>query len=498
MIRRMRHSRIFNGLTLGLVTLFCFSCENYLQDVRPGSSLPLDSGLDNLHSLETFLSGTYSELAGWADIRMVAVPEMQTEDTEQNCAGGSFLADFCRNDIQSTNGALSAIWSNGYAVINQASIMIERVDRLSAQGDLAAADANRLAGEAHFLRGLMYFELVRLFALPYHVNSSLGIPIVTTGVDNTDKITFPSRHSVQEVYAQALHDLTVASEMLPRSGGDAGRASHFAAIAYLAEVNFQIAQSSADFEVVANLASSIIESGNYQLLNSPEEFFRNEGNSEEIWSVLYSNQEFGALFELTQGNLSFQFNLALDLVDRVYGKAITDAQRSVLDANGWQVDDRRFSLLTNTDSIDLKSTKYNDPFGGDNAPAMRYAEIILMYAECQARLGDLESAIAYLNMIRKRALVVRNEAGSEVVFSDQENPILFKASDFSSVEDLIEAIILERQVELIMEGNRFHDLIRLGRPVNGIDYQSCRLRCPIPQAEIDANPNLVQNYPTDC
>ncbi len=78
---------------------------------------------------------------------------------------------------------------------------------------------------------------------------------------------------------------------------------------------------------------------------------------------------------------------------------------------------------------------------------------------------------------------------------EQARPELFeyRADDFPDAAALIDAIAKERRVELAFEGNYFHDLIRLRRPVQGIPWDDDRLRLPIPQRELDVNPNLVQN-----
>jgi len=488
-IRMSTSSAIILLLCSSLTITMCMSCEDFLGDVTPGSSLPLYSGLDNPDALETFLIGTYALLASGADELMVGLTDIATEDTGGNCGAGTGWVEFCQNDIIPDNGILVGMWRFSYEVINQTNIIIESVDQLLSQGGIDPARAEQLLGEAYFLRGVVYFELTRVFALPYHCESPLGVPILTVGVDNTNKITLPARDSVQSVYAQSINDLTEALERLPKTKGAADRASYYAVVAYLAEIAFQKAVTPAEYTSVADMAYIIIESGQYDLVTPADVYFRNKGTSEEIWSVKHSGEESGSLYTMTQSNRAQQFGLSNDLLDRAYGKIITDAQWIGLRANEWLADDQRYSILTNNDTFELKSTKYSDRFGGDNLPAMRYAEIILMYAECLARLDQMDEAITYLNMIRERAIVVTDSAGNIV----SDDAILFSTDDFANKDELIEAIILERQVELIMEGNRFHDLIRLRRPVNGLDYKHAKLRWPIPQREIDANPNLMQN-----
>ncbi|MEM9933924.1 MAG: RagB/SusD family nutrient uptake outer membrane protein, partial [Bacteroidota bacterium] len=103
-------------------------------------------------------------------------------------------------------------------------------------------------------------------------------------------------------------------------------------------------------------------------------------------------------------------------------------------------------------------------------------------------------SVDLLNEIRNRAIRTIDAGGAE---GDASAYVSYVVGDFASADELIEAIILERQVELAWEGNRFHDLNRLGRPMvndrasspSGAD----NLVWPVPQRDIDANSNLVQN-----
>ena len=286
------------------IALAVQSCEDFL-DTNPGFALPLSTGLDNAEALEDFLIGTYDMLQFNVDLLQIGLVDIMTEDTGRGgqCGEGSGLDEFCFNDIGPDNQWLS--WNGPYAVINQANIIIERVEALLEQEEIDVEQANSLSGEAYFLRGLMYFELIRLYALPLHKGSELGVPIITEGVDNTDKLTFPSRASVEDVYNQIIEDFTNVTQLLPVSRGENGRASYFSAVAYLTEVAFQNAQVPQDFTEVVEKAKMLIESGEYSLTDTPENYFRNKGTTEDIFSVFHSNQEVGDLWVVTLSNFTF-------------------------------------------------------------------------------------------------------------------------------------------------------------------------------------------------
>ena len=153
-------------------------------------------------------------------------------------------------------------------------------------------------------------------------------------------------------------------------------------------------------------------------------------------------------------------------------------------------------------SADTAYTNKYEDYGNraDDAPMARAAEFYLLRAEALARTEGINGeSIQLLNQIRRRSLRVVDANGQVVPGSDAF--IEFKAADFQNAGELIAAIILERRVELCFEGNYFHDLMRTKGDVyfhfsgvlTVIPWNADRLRLPVPQREMDANPSLVQN-----
>ena len=113
-----------------------------------------------------------------------------------------------------------------------------------------------------------------------------------------------------------------------------------------------------------------------------------------------------------------------------------------------------------------------------------------MRAEALARTtGVTTEAVGLLNQVRGRSLVVTDAGSNEVA----DTPVLFQTTDFANAQALIDAIILERRVELAYEGNRFHDLRRIGAAIKGTAAGANNLVFPIPQSAIDNNAALTQN-----
>ncbi|MEN6455723.1 MAG: RagB/SusD family nutrient uptake outer membrane protein, partial [Prolixibacteraceae bacterium] len=116
-----------------------------------------------------------------------------------------------------------------------------------------------------------------------------------------------------------------------------------------------------------------------------------------------------------------------------------------------------------------------------NLKNIRYAEVLLGYAEAAFRVGNKSEAAAKINMVRARA-----RGGNTSVLPD-----------VSSSDDLFNAIVHERRVELALEGKRYFDLVRwelAESELGALGYQPARKGLyPIPQTELDVNPNLKQN-----
>lgn len=476
-----------------LLVLIFASCEEFLKDVEPSAALPIGEGFSTLEDLELFLNGTYQALIGPRGNQFfVSTPDLTTGDATLVAGGCSEPFQFANNAITPLNGWLPDMWFVGYRTINQANVLIEKTDLLESNGTIAIDDANKIKGEAHFLRAVAFFQLVRMFAQPFGetTNENLAVPMPLMGVTAASELKNLPRATVSQLYEQIILDLDMAKDVL--EGGDqvSGIANEQAAIALLAEVTFQ----QGDYSNTLKYTRAIIESNQFTLVSPPDDFFATKGTPEEIWSLTHTAQESGGLNFLTQGNSCNSMSLADDLYERSFDRIVTTSQKEELNINGWTVDDLRYTNLTNTDPENWRSLKYPLSDGSNNVPIIRYAQVLLMHAECLARMDDIPGAVQYLNTIRARSLEVSDDNGSLL----PDDVVLFSPEDFDSTDELIDAIILERHVELLMEGKRFHDLMRLQRDVNGIPFDDCRLRWPIPQVELDANPNISQDYPSDC
>lgn len=466
------------------------SCTDFITDLEPAQSLPSSAAFSDLSGLQTALIGAYDALQS-SDLGATGFAinaNVLSDNAEWRGSFPSYI-DMYNRELAAPNGEVGGMWAQGYLALNQANLVIQGVDIVDDPA-LTADIKDQLKGEALFLRGMIHFEMVRYFGKPWGASSTsdLGIPVMTSAVDESTDITFPTRNTVAEVYTQAIADLTEAASLLDPTGVR-GRANGTAATAYLAEIAFQ----QRDYPQAATLANTVINAG-YDLTPNPEDPFISEGSSEEIFAVISTTQDNPgvngslATFHHINGR-GGDVVVNTDLKENGYGAIIPAAQQAEAPAGSTLVD-LRATRLTSNGIFNVE--KYEDfTNNADDLILNRTATFYLMRAEALARQNGInEESLMLLNAIRNRSIRLVAADGTE---SDASAIVSYEAADFANADALIEAIILERRVELAFEGNRLHDLRRLQRPVRGVAFDADNLLFPIPQREVDANAMLVQN-----
>lgn len=479
-------------LVVALAITFVSGCTDYIEEPSPEQDLPSAEAFRLASDLETALVGAYDALQQ-SDMAGTGTAINANVLSDNATWRGSFPSyiDMFNRQLDATNGEVGGMWRFGYLAINQANLVLRGVEE-SQDPLLTTEIADRLRGEALFIRGMAHFEMVRYFGKPYGPSSStdLGIPIITSAVLESTEITFPTRNTVQEVYTQAINDLEMARSLLGATAA-AGKANATAAAAYLAEIAFQ----QRDYIKAATLAGDVINTPAFVLAASPEIPFTSEGSSEEIFAIINTGQDNPgvngslATFHHINGR-GGDVIVSDDLVQNGYGAVIPASQQA---ASGGNLVDLRFTLLTSSAVAGVVNVEKYEDFANnaDDNILLRLPTFMLMRAEALARQNGVNTeSINLLNQVHLRAIRLSDGAGG---LSSAAAFATFTAADFATPEALIEAIILERRVELAFEGNRLHDLRRLMRDVRGVAYDADVLVFPIPQREIDANSNMVQN-----
>lgn len=408
---------------------------------------------------------------------------LASDNLMNNQAGTIYNDQLATFTYNAENPNFLEIWRIHYKVIYLANIAIERIPAI----EMDESARNQLVNEAKFLRGLMYFNLVRLFG---------SVPLITS--ENAPLNPEPAAETA--IYDQIISDLTDAEALLPdgAEGYEEGRASRGAAKSLLAKVYLNLE----DYEKAAAKAFEVIDSQQYALWEDFGDVFKlsSRGGKEAIFSVGFGD---------AGGAISFwevgQFNVRLLPVE------LSTARAEVSNTQGWQTatqdlydafapTDERRDVTFMTEFLDddgnvvkldkIYIQKYWDEEGNPAAggsmndfPVIRYAEVLLIYAEAQAELNDFDKANEYLNRVRNRANL------GDV--------------DIRDLAAFKEAILQERRKEFVAEGKRWFSLVRMKKlnekvhdakdeeytttiPVLGPEY----FHFPIPQGEKDVNPNL--------
>jgi tetratricopeptide (TPR) repeat protein len=347
-----------------------------------------------------------------------------------------------------TNSEAYYQWYNSYQVINSVNNV------LSALSVVNAADTSRVKGEALFLRGMMYFDLVRFFALQYNFgggNTQMGVPVVLTPTHGINQSSYVGRNSVEEVYAQVIADLTTAAAKLPADNDV--YASKGAANALLARVYLQ----KGDYENARITADSVIASNVYEILPEYASVFNNDNNtSEDIFVTQITPQDrFSAMTEY--------FSVP------EYGGRDGDIDILQAHLDLYPAGDTRKDLFFIGNGA-WRTGKWNNLYGGVNL--IRLAEMYLIRAECNKRIDPTEAAFVGATP------------------TDDYNVIHTRAGLAAIGTATLDTILYERRLELAFEGFKIHDVRRLHENVASYPYNDPKLVMPIPARELDANPAL--------
>jgi starch-binding outer membrane protein, SusD/RagB family len=384
-----------------------------------------------------------------------------------------------------SNDRMLELWRQSYDVINRANVAI---DKIGVNSSVTPELAARLTNEAKFIRGLLYFNLVRWFG---------GVPIVLHQSDLKKENLKVSKATEDEVYAQIIIDLT-AAESLPDpseyESKDIGRATSGAAKTLLAKVYL----THGEWDNAAAKAKEVIDSNWYGLFDDFADVFNvsTKNGKEHIFSAqfkgyfnFYGNMLGGTAAPNEVPGINGDYADALNKGSKLYEsftdtderKPVTFVTQLVSPVNG------------NTYTFEPHLHKYYDSTtpaapgeSSKNTPILRYADVLLIYAEALAlSTGVTDEAYWAVDQVRSRAG-------------------LDKLSDTApglSTDDFREAVYEERRKEFVYEYQRWFDLARRGAEYYVVKLHAAgkanaaprHIHFPTPQREIDINTNLKQH-----
>ena len=499
----------YKYISLALIAAFAVNgCSKGFLNVPPQGSITESQALQDPNAADQLVGGIYNTLylGGFDNTTVGFEWEMLAEVSSDNADKGSTPDDFNTGGagdidnftVDANNGILNNIWNGYYIGIARANKAIQLLDAAT----FDSTDRFRLEGEARFMRGMYYFNLVRTFG---------GVVNLTTvpTPQETNLPQYATRASVADIYATITADLQYSVDHLPLKGDPStqvGRANKGVAEAYLAKVYLYLK----NWQKAYDLSSDVISSNLYSLSADYGAQFRQAGNNnaESIFEVqsgtttlatsvspLYSNGQ-GPRGKGGWDDLGFGFNNPTISLIGSYESGDTREAGTIifitptngtLDTGTVLWDGFR---IPSQDSVQNSTYNYkayvsaskemiqadmNKDTKPKNIKLMRYAEVLLTNAEAAANLGISATADADLNLVRARA-------------------------NLPASTGTIANIWKERRVELAMECDRFFDLVRTGQVgtvmrASGKNFVDGKNEIfPIPQPQIDlSNGTLSQN-----
>lgn len=474
------------GVSIVFISFLFAACENMLEEI-PKDFVARNNYYTNESDAQGALNGAYNTLGPeFFNIENYILSELHTDYMEGR---GSQAPISLVNQLldQQNIGRTSSLWSRLYVAVNRANAVLNNVPGIA---EINEQVRERIIAEAHFIRALAYFELVRGFG---------PVPIKTKESTDLSELESP-RRTESEVYDLIIADALAAEQGLLDVVSGTGQASKAAAKMLLAHVYLTIG----NWEAAAAKAEEVISSGKYQLLKvqQPDDFyqiFAANTSVEDIMSVHHSETRQSEITNYLHIGNNIPFNYA----SSGYFAWVPNMDSFIGDA--WDEDDLRkpFNLYTHIQNtagewVPLPSTtpvlfkKFitdNNGMRTYSVPIYRYAEALLFYAEaaCRAEGGPSPLALERLNMIKRRAYGY-----------DPATPSPIDYSAGMDEEAFVDAVLQERAYEFLIERRRWWDLKRTGKAKEafaavGKTLIDERLLWPIPENEINNNPAIGQD-----
>lgn len=500
---------IYKVMGCAILAASLSSCVNDWLDVAPSDGTDADAALTSSSDLAAARTGMYEALKGNSNLvdyygqQFFVYGDVHAgDDYQYNNLGGSNRASFyydmnyqTASEFSSSTSSSNVAWKSPYIVIGRANRIIAAAEG-GALSDAAEAKAtiDQYAAEAKVLRALAHFDLVRIYGKPYTEDqgASLGVPLVTEVLESNAK---SARSTVAEVYTQVVKDLTEAiSSNALATETEPGYVSVWGAKAILSRVYLNMG----DYANALSVAEDIIKNSGAALWTRDQYF--------KAWDASTPNEsEFLFRLNVAGSTDSNDLNGIGNLQQRDGYKEMVATKKFVDMLTSDPEDVRNDMFLPATAAKEVATYGTNKVYlnklrgqGGNLrnvtiVPIIRLSEVYLTAAECAFRNNDKTKAVEYLNDL------VKNRTTTEASLATVDNITL-------------ERILIERRKELIGEGQRYFDALRnnetitrytseadkgwhktLSKEAQSFNRDYFKAIAAIPQAEINANPNIKQN-----
>ena len=482
----------YNLIAIALLGFSFSSCSDFLEQ-NPQTDLSENDFYKTADDILSAVNGVYSSLQE-GDIygNWYVFGEIPSDNTRNQLSGSvTTQNEFDQFYIDTQNSMIANFWKAAYKVINRTNTVLGRIDGIEINTELA----NRYKLECKFIRALMYFNLVRVYG---------DVPLVLKEISISESYDI-LREPKENVYNQIIADLKEAQDLpVSYSTAEDGRATQGAAKALLANVYMTLHK----YAEAETILAEIINSGRYSLLeNTPGSL--NIDGYKNVFSPGNHNSEEG-IFEIQflKGGYGEGSNYANNFAPENSGTNVVavggtggnnipemdiynayeegDLRRDFSMSLGYYDNRKNNEWVESRYVCKFMDVPYQNNDASNNYPVIRYADVILMYAEALNQNGKTAEACKYLNMTRRRGFGYQ---------TTETSPVDLQTTDKAQFALMVEQ---ERRVELAFENHRWFDLIRTGRAVEvmrskGFSLNETNLICPIPQKQIDVNPKLTQN-----
>ena len=439
-----------------LATLLMTSCGDSFFDLEPASSVTIDKVYKTESDYNVAVIGCYAKLQSQVNFYTECC-EYRSDNLSLGAptAGTQDRYDIDHFTEKPSNGILSSYWANFNNNVYRCNLLLDQIDGANFAENLK----KQYKGEAMFIRALNYFNMYRIWG---------GVPATKHVVSAAEALKV-ARYSDEQMFDLIAGDLKeiVDNNYLPEtySSADMGRATSGAAKALLGKVYLTFHKWTEAKDILSQLI------GKYQLVSPIAQVFDvdNKNNNEIIFAVHFNKEIEG------EGH-SYWYNLT---------NASDDTNQTSSLLNTFPTGDDRKDLITYVQVeknvrlmnkfYDTKSPTFKTV--GNDQILLRYADVLLMYAEAlneiqyDASAGSL--ALKYLNAVRQRAGISN-----------------LTVKQLPTQEKFRKGILVERQREFPYEGQRWFDLVRMGfaksvMAENGVEIKDYQLLFPIPQQEIE-------------
>jgi hypothetical protein len=443
------------------------SCEDVL-DVSPTIELADEVALNSTVGLDAALAGAYDKLQNgylyggryWVSNDMITgtvkISGLQNTVFEE-------LQMLNKTISGQSNQIVQVTWQVSYEAIGIVNRILDFLPEVN-DADMTDEIRKRIEGECKFIRGIIFFELTRLYGYNVTGQGPLAVPVFTDPLGPFDT---PPRATMDEAYTRIILDLEDAADLL-EGINTGGRASAVGAKGYLSRVYFYQENWSKVIESANYVIDQFSGSPNGGLADDVLDCF-NTGNPprEVLFAILASGTDDAS------GTLRGYYRLASNAKFSLDGPYLGKIGANVIAGE----DDARARVDHAFVNVEGKvyTTKFDVEY--HNIPVLRLAEVYLNRAEARVHEGNASGGAADLNVVRNRS-GVSNLAGNATL-ADCES---------------------ERTIELYLEGDYYHNMKRLQKTNfakdlsgNRYSWDDVEIVFQIPKSQLDVNPELVQN-----